>query len=254
VDESGLLLGMLRAEIDAVDAGMRRMLALRRRLVGAIQEVKQASAAPLRDLRREAAMQERAAADAQRLGVPVASATALLALVREDALRQQARAEPGPQPLDAALWPGAAQAAAVLRHVPTPLLYTVLEWALVVATRGVLDAPRAAALRGHRFGIEVDDLGLRCEVTPHADGVSVTAWTGTAEVRISGASTDLLALAARETDADTLFFQRRLRLTGDTELGLTLRNLLERLPWTEMPFAVRLMLAHAVRLTRGRGS
>src|SRR3546814_14074823 len=59
---------------------------------------------------------------------------------------------------------------------------------------------------------------------------------------VRGTATDLLLLAARLEDADTLFFQRRLVLTGDTELGLTVRNLLDRLPWESVPLAVRIRL------------
>jgi predicted lipid carrier protein YhbT len=36
-----------------------------------------------------------------------------------------------------------------------------------------------------------------------------------------------MLLAARREDADTLFFQRRLRMSGDTELGLYLKNFLD---------------------------
>src|SRR3546814_14456374 len=59
---------------------------------------------------------------------------------------------------------------------------------------------------------------------------------------VRGTATDLLLLAARLEDADTLFFQRRLVLAGDTELGLTVRNLLDRLPWEAVPLAVRIVL------------
>src|SRR3546814_17833041 len=67
---------------------------------------------------------------------------------------------------------------------------------------------------------------------------------------VRGTATDLLLLAARLADADTLFFQRRLVLTGDTELGLTVRNLLDRLPWEAVPLAVRIRLKRGARLTR----
>src|SRR3546814_2476010 len=67
---------------------------------------------------------------------------------------------------------------------------------------------------------------------------------------VRGTATDLLLLAARLEDADTLFFQRRLVLTGDTELGLTVRNLLDRLPWEAVPLAVRIGLNRGERLAR----
>jgi len=65
-----------------------------------------------------------------------------------------------------------------------------------------------------------------------------------ADVSFTGNMDDLYLIATQRTDPDTLFFQRRLKITGDTELGLALKNLLdtielsERLPqfmhqWTE---------------------
>ncbi len=44
---------------------------------------------------------------------------------------------------------------------------------------------------------------------------------------ISGAIYDFLALATRHEDSDTLFFNRRVVMEGDTALGLELKNLLD---------------------------
>ena len=63
------------------------------------------------------------------------------------------------------------------------------------------------------------------------------------------AGQDLL-LASRLEDADTLFFQRRLELSGDTELGLTLRNVLDRLPWEQVPLGLRIALNRLARFAR----
>jgi predicted lipid carrier protein YhbT len=40
---------------------------------------------------------------------------------------------------------------------------------------------------------------------------------------------DFLVLAGRQEDPDTLVFQRRLVMQGDTELGLQVKNLLDGL-------------------------
>lgn len=47
-----------------------------------------------------------------------------------------------------------------------------------------------------------------------------------ADLTISASVYDLLLLATGREDPDTLFFQRRLALDGDTELGLYLKNFL----------------------------
>jgi predicted lipid carrier protein YhbT len=67
---------------------------------------------------------------------------------------------------------------------------------------------------------------------------------------VHGTATDLLLLSSRLEDADTLFFQRRLKLTGDVELGLTVRNLLDRMPWETLPLGVRIALHRTSRLLR----
>lgn len=50
-----------------------------------------------------------------------------------------------------------------------------------------------------------------------------------ADLTIEGTVYDFLLLATRREDADTLFFNRRLRLSGDTELGLYVKNFLDAL-------------------------
>jgi predicted lipid carrier protein YhbT len=71
-----------------------------------------------------------------------------------------------------------------------------------------------------------------------------------AESTVRGGATDLLLLASRLEDADTLFFQRRLQLTGDTELGLAVRNLLDQLPWETIPLGLRIALNRGARFAR----
>ena len=97
-----------------------------------------------------------------------------------------------------------------------------------------------------RLGIEVTDLGLAWVVTLR--GGRLRAVEGNAEASVRGSATDLLLLASRLEDADTLLFQRRLVLTGDTELGLTARNVLDRLPWEQVPLALRILLNRGARL------
>lgn len=47
------------------------------------------------------------------------------------------------------------------------------------------------------------------------------------DVRITGDLADFWSLATRAEDPDTLFFQRRLSLEGDTETGLGLKNVMD---------------------------
>ena len=44
-----------------------------------------------------------------------------------------------------------------------------------------------------------------------------------------------LQLLARQEDPDTLFFNRELEITGDTELGLLVKNMLDAVEWPRLP-------------------
>lgn len=88
---------------------------------------------------------------------------------------------------------------------------------------------------------EFDDFEGRCirlEVTGghpgltlsfHDGGLRVVAGPGEATIR--GSLAAIKTLAERKQDPDQLFFQRRLVIEGDTELGLGLKNLLDSLEW-----------------------
>ena len=49
----------------------------------------------------------------------------------------------------------------------------------------------------------------------------------------------MILIAARKEDPDTLFFQRRLRIEGDTELGLYVKNLMDAIDLDAMPKPLR---------------
>lgn len=74
-------------------------------------------------------------------------------------------------------------------------------------------------------------------------GRFIPARAGEAEqVRISGDLHTFLLLASQREDADTLFFQRRLRMQGDTATGLHLKNFIDALDDSVLAPALRHML------------
>ncbi|MEF1206178.1 ubiquinone anaerobic biosynthesis accessory factor UbiT, partial [Photobacterium damselae] len=62
------------------------------------------------------------------------------------------------------------------------------------------------------------------------------------DVSFSGECNDLVLIAARKEDPDTLFFQRRLRIEGDTELGLEVKNLMDSIDLESLPAPVQFVL------------
>jgi predicted lipid carrier protein YhbT/chorismate mutase len=227
--ERRVALALLRGQIDAVDAGMRRLLALRRELVGHIAALKDGAGLPARDPERERAMTARAERDAAQLGLPRGSADALM-VVALDASRPDAQARE--------------------RSPSSPRWRTRVLWQRVLAA--ALARPLAAGafdeLAGRRIAVEVPELRFRICVLIAPRALEVLAPDAEAAATVRGALPDLLALVGRSEDADALFFQRRLQLTGDVELGLTLRNLLDRLPWEDIPLGLRIALSRGARL------
>lgn len=68
------------------------------------------------------------------------------------------------------------------------------------------------------------------------------------DVCISGESPDFALLATRRADPDTLFFQRRIRIEGDTELGLGVKNTMDSMDWDDLPAPLRTLLQLLGRL------
>lgn len=54
------------------------------------------------------------------------------------------------------------------------------------------------------------------------------------DVSFSAEVNELILVAGRKEDPDTLFFQRRLKIEGDTELGLEVKNLLDNIEFDNL--------------------
>lgn len=79
---------------------------------------------------------------------------------------------------------------------------------------------------GRRFCLHVRDLGVRVYFSLHSQGFRAEPG-GPVDVTFTASATDLARLALRLEDPDTLFFNRRLLIEGDTNVGLTVKNLLD---------------------------
>ena len=262
-------LASVRSLIDGVDDALLALLAGRRRLVSLAAGLKRLSGQAVRDPDREREMRLRARRLGRYLGLPPGSSDRLMTALIQDACKQQGLEQdpefdlgqgsqgenrgmlptamnPNATPSASSPWlrllPPPVRLAPFLRRVPPAWQARLLE----AAMRRVLAVPIAEgaldALATRRIGIEVSDLGLHWVLALREGRMQVCAADETAEATVRGTATDLLLLASRREDADTLFFQRRLVLIGDTELGLTARNLLDQLPWQQVPLGLRIAL------------
>lgn len=260
----------VRVAIDGVDDGLVLLLAARARLARLAGRLKAQAGMRGRDGLREARIRRRAEALAAVVGLAPGTASGVLGVAIGAACRAQgldsdldqgggadagrmmpatmhthATATPSPAHSLLRLLPPPRRLAPLLKAVPPAVQGRLLERAMAKVLAGPLAGDALEFMAGRRLGIEVSDLGLRWVVELQGERLLVV--DAPAEATVRGTATDLLLLAGRLEDADTLFFQRRLVLTGDVELGLTARNLLDRLPWEKVPLGLRIALNRGAR-------
>lgn len=95
--------------------------------------------------------------------------------------------------------------------------------------RGQAQADRLGPLEGKRLCLAVRDTGSEWRFRVSGNRLHRDPDNGAWDARISGNLADLLLLATRSEDPDTLFFARRLDLEGDTETALYVKNFLDAL-------------------------
>jgi predicted lipid carrier protein YhbT len=116
--------------------------------------------------------------------------------------------------------------AAFGRFIPAPLASAPLILLLELARRREwLLAPET--LYGKTFQITVEDLGLQLCFICEQGKFRPQPKTIQADVRMSAVAIDFFKLASGMEDADTLFFRRRLKVEGDTELGIAVKYWLD---------------------------
>ncbi len=273
-----LSLSALRLGLDAVDDALVVLTAVRGSLATQIGRVKQLRELPLRDPARERAVQQRAHRLGRHLGLAPTTVERMIQLLIEDACRRQnipaadldqgigldpgrtlatlrqpsstpRMSAPAPQSL-LRLLPPPRTWAPLLRWLPPSTLAQAFQRAATQVLAPVLARGDLAALDGRVLAIELSDLELGFVVRVRAASLRIDPLCANdaIEARVRGSLTDLLLLTSRLEDADTLFFQRRLSVSGDTELGLLARNLLDQLDWSQIPLPLRIAMNRAAKL------
>ncbi len=82
-------------------------------------------------------------------------------------------------------------------------------------------------LQGKIIHIIIEDGGVEYRFTLNNNRLVAADKNKPADVTLKGTIYNYLLLASRQEDTDTLFFSRRLRMQGDTELGLYVKNFLD---------------------------
>jgi predicted lipid carrier protein YhbT len=82
--------------------------------------------------------------------------------------------------------------------------------------------------------IEVTDLQFSCYLSFAEQKFVIAEQCEKSDVIFSGGVNEFILIAGRKEDPDTLFFQRRLVIEGDTELGLEIKNLLDNIDFENL--------------------
>jgi len=105
-------------------------------------------------------------------------------------------------------------------------------------------------LQNQTVSVEVNDLKLKFALSLHNNKLISSRWLAEDDLNLSGCLYDYMLLASRQEDSDTLFFQRRLKMEGNTVLGLEVKNLLDGIDTETVRFHKQLdfMLHHGINL------
>lgn len=100
----------------------------------------------------------------------------------------------------------------------------------------LLPADDLLALEDKLFHVRVLDTGGEATYT-YRDGLFRPVFSATrdADLCFTANLSAYLQLLTRQEDPDTLFFKRELEITGDTELGLLVKNMLDAVDWPKLP-------------------
>ncbi len=102
--------------------------------------------------------------------------------------------------------------------------------ALTLLAPRVVGRDALDALDGKAFRIAVRDAGASVAFRLRGRRFEPLAAAAAADVTFTACAADFLLLATRRADPDTLFFERRLSIEGDTEAAHLLKNLLDAVP------------------------
>lgn len=121
-----------------------------------------------------------------------------------------------------------------VRHTPFVLQRLVTESLLQRIFKEAIEDGDFDFLENRCVKLEISDIGLHWHIGYQANKLRLLKFAH-ADVVIRGDLNEFLLLASRQEDPDTLFFQRRLVIEGDTDLGLEVKNCLDGIEMDSLP-------------------
>ena len=121
------------------------------------------------------------------------------------------------------------------RLVPFPLQQALMGHGLRLIFKEALADGDFEFLQDKWLKIVIDDLGLAWFISYQNEQLVIAETAPQVDVSFEAQLNDLILIAGRKEDPDSLFFQRRLCIEGDTELGLEIKNLMDSIDLDVLP-------------------
>ncbi|OBT06661.1 sterol-binding protein [Vibrio sp. UCD-FRSSP16_10] len=129
-----------------------------------------------------------------------------------------------------------------VKLMPTAIQNMTLLEGLKLVFKEALEDGDFEFLEGKWLKVSVNDMDLSWFISCDNGKLLVSTEQVEHHVSFSGSLNDLVLIAGRKEDPDTLFFQRRLSIEGDTELGLEVKNLMDSVDLDALPKTVKMGL------------
>ncbi|MEH6824179.1 MAG: SCP2 sterol-binding domain-containing protein [Motiliproteus sp.] len=133
-------------------------------------------------------------------------------------------------------------------RVPFPLQRKVLLNLMQQAFQEPLEDGDFDFLEGKWLKVEISDLQLTWFFSFCQEDGLIASPDEREDAAIRGNLKEFLLLATRSEDPDTLFFQRRLTIEGDTEVGLEIKNLMDAVDQDSLPPLLKVILTRGAPL------
>ena len=142
----------------------------------------------------------------------------------------------------------------IIKHLPEPpfvLQKTIGEKVLQHLMAEQIEMGDFDFLQDRWLQISVNDMGLNFFLSFKNERLILSNKVTQADVSFSGDSKEFILLASRSEDPDTLFFQRRLMIEGDTELGLYIKNSIDGIDFDNWPSWLNATIKKIAELVSG---
>ena len=138
--------------------------------------------------------------------------------------------------------------------LPASLQQSVIKKVLTQVLKSSLAEGELDFLQDHSLQVVITDVNLTFYISVNYKSLVIESdrpeGPECCNVSFQGESHFMLLMMSREVDPDTLFFQRKLLMTGDTELGLEIKNFLDDFDMEQVPKVLNFALQQFAAITQ----